>query len=183
MKKALIVTALALCAIALQTHVQAATTTKNISGTIKGTLLVPPASGACVAGYADQCPSGNCVNLTPVGTPTGSGTIKTGTVTNMCVTVDLGLAVDAPTDSKNTCAPYFGTLTYNETKSGSAATINLTGAYCRRQATSKTSSLEGGYGLAGSSDDPSATGWGTATGTIKEDTGVFSLKVSGSFTP
>jgi hypothetical protein len=105
----------------------------------------------------------------------------------MCLTVDFGLPVNTPPDGTSTCAPYFGTLTYNTTdkttKSPVSTTVNLTGAYCNHQANSKTGLLEGGYGIAGASDDAGATGWGTGTGTINKDTGAFSLKISGSFTP
>jgi hypothetical protein len=134
-KKLIIVLTFAILVIALRATVQAATTTKNVSGTIKGTFAFPAASGACLGtGYAAECPSGSCKNVTPVGTPTGTGTIGKGTVTGMCLTVDFGLPVNTPPDGKSTCAPYFGTLTYHTTdkttKSPVSTTANLTGPYC-----------------------------------------------------
>ncbi len=107
---------------------------------MKGTFA-PAAQGECAGGYAAQCASGNCVNITPVGTPTGSGTLggKSGkfAVTGMCITVDEGDAVDVPPDGKSTCAPLFGDFTINGSNDVSLL-FHITGAYCRHQATSPT---------------------------------------------
>jgi hypothetical protein len=186
-KRLLFILALAILVTAPKTPVQAATTTKNVSGTIKGTFVVTnPAT--CASGYAKQCESGNCETFqTAVGTtPTGSGSIGKGTVTSMCITVDLGNNVNTPndTDGKPTCSPFYGDLTYERTKDSSVVAVNLAGVACHHQATSPSHLIEGGFGVDGAnSTDTAAPGWGTVTGTVDKASAAFSLKVSGSFTP
>ena len=184
MKKPPIVLALAMFVIA--PGVQAANTTKNISGSVTGTFDAGSA-GPCPSGYANQCASGTCVHFQPASgtTPTGSGTFGKGTVTSMCLTVDAGNNVNAPadTDTKHTCSPIFGDLVYLTTKSGTVTAVNFAGVYCHHQPTSKTGSIEAGFGIDGAnSTDTAETGWGTLTGTV-DNNSKFSLKPKGNFTP
>jgi hypothetical protein len=161
--------------------------TQNISGTIKGTFVATiPAT--CASGYANHCESGNCETFQPAGgtTPTVSGSIGKGTVTSMCVTVDLGNNVNTPNDAdgRHTCSPFYGDLTYERKKDSSVLAINIAGVACHHQPTSTSHLVEGGFGIDGAnSTDTAATGWGTVTGTVDKSTEAFSLKVSGNLTP
>ena len=153
--------------------------TINVSATIKGTLS-KFAHGECTTGYADQCPSDNCVFSTPVGTPTISGTFK-GTITGLCVTIDAGDRVTI--DEKHTCAPMFGDMVVVTNGGTTNTAINFTGALCSPQPKSSLFEVESGFGINGAnSTDPNATGWGTITGTA-DNTGATLLKVKGNFTP
>jgi hypothetical protein len=170
---------------------QAGAQEKKLSVNIKGTLAAPVA-GTCASGYASQCVSGNCVMLTPVGTPTVSGKLGKGTLTSMCITGDLGNNVNTPadTDGKATCTPFFGDLTIEVSKTKKGVTtitdtaMNLAGVACHHQSTSPKDSYEAGFGIDGAnSTDTLETGWGTATGTEDKTSSAFSLKLAGSSTP
>jgi hypothetical protein len=161
---------------------------KNVSVQIKGALSSPSA-GVCASGYAAQCASGNCFTIVPAGPIKVSGTFGKGTVTAMCVTLDVGNNV-SEADTTDTCAPIFGVMTIevSVTKQHvitvTDTASNITGAFCHHQANANNSMIEAGWAIDGAdSTDTAATGWGTITGTNNKNTGVMLLNMKGSLTP
>jgi hypothetical protein len=160
----------------------------NVSAVISGTFsgLAPD---ACPTGYAHQCASGQCANVTAVGTPTVTGTFGSGSVNDLCVTVDLGDNVNGfPPEAggKDTCSPFFGVLTVSVTKHKTTTNtaLNIAGVFCHHQNNSPKGTIQGGFGIDGAdSTDQAATGWGTITGTVQKHTSVFKLHLKGSFAP
>jgi hypothetical protein len=161
-----------------------------IAGTITGTFSGANA-GACpsiaTSDYANQCGVGPCENFTPMGPPKVTGTFGSGTITSMCLTVDLGNNVNEPSDlnTKNTCTPIYGYLVASTVHKQvtTKTTVNFAGVVCHHQPASSSHMIEAGFGIEGQDTDPAATGWGTLTGTVNKGTAAFSLKINGSLTP
>lgn len=161
----------------------------NISGKITATLTGPNA-GQCAGGYADQCSHFNatsCKNFTTTGASKVAGNFGVGTLTSFCVTVDRGDNVNEPNDldTKNTCTPIYGDLVASTTRKGMVAntSVDFAGVFCHQQRNSSTATIEAGFGIEGQDIAPSATGWGTLTGTVDKNTEALSLTLKGSFTP
>ncbi|HUY20357.1 MAG TPA: hypothetical protein VMV15_14145 [Candidatus Binataceae bacterium] len=161
---------------------------KNVSVQIKGAVS-SPSTGVCATGYAAQCASGNCYTIVPAGPIKVSGTFGKGTVTAMCVTLDVGNNV-SEADTNDTCGPIFGDLlievsvTKKHVTTVTDTAANITGAFCHHQANANNSMIEAGWAIDGAdSTDTAATGWGTITGTNNKKTGVMLLNMKGSLTP
>ena len=174
-------------AMLIMTWASQASAQVNISGTIKGTLVLGP---ACTDDYASRCDVGPCQSFTFMSpAPKVTGNLGVGTVTAMCITFDPGNNAGEvnPAISGRSCSPIFGNMMMSTTLKGkpTVTDVNLAGVDCHHQATSSTDTIEAGFGIEGQEADPAATGWGTVTGTVAKggSPSAFSLKFKGSFTP
>jgi hypothetical protein len=171
------------------------TRTLNINGT--GSPASPnavnTATGACnFSAWVDRCSGTNC-NCVQVIPSTAGGSMDKGkqTVSNFFVTTDQDInpadnsLVGAP---NGRCNPFFGVLTDAVGSTGETKTINLLGTTCKKvTGISKTNTsgnnvgdtLQGGWGITASpAPSPSASGWGTLTGSTTKNQGDLTSKVT-----
>jgi hypothetical protein len=125
--------------------------------TISGTL---PGSGATCTGYAGTCLGGgpcNCFHE-PTAVAKGIGPV------DFFINEATGDATSSDGAETSTgCTPFLATAAITDTKTTATATLHLVGSYC--QVSGKTpQTITGGYSVA--SETPTATGFGTITGSL-----------------
>jgi len=123
----------------------------RISGTLSG-------AAATCTGYAGTCLGGStCVcSQDPNAVAKGIGTAD---IFINQATGDSTFS-DGSTSSQG-CTPFVATATITDTKTSATATLNLVGSSCD---TARVPVITGGYSVA--SETPTATGFGTMTGSL-----------------
>lgn len=142
---------------------------RKSTGTISAIVASFDDSNACGAdfgnaNYSAQCISGDCECLQLVGSVSGNP-IGRGQA-NILVTIDLGDGTD--------CCPFFADIGLSTNRD--SETLAATGAICAPVSGSNEPVI-GGFGITGSA--AGVAGWGTASGSLNENTKVLKLTFSG----
>jgi hypothetical protein len=144
----------------------AASASKNLTATIKGTVPAAVASPCATVGYAAFCPSPVACSCLTINGAAVSGSLAGKGTANLLITQETSLATSSVVGQ--TCTPFFGTADLSTSVGigkkavGKKETLNLQGVSC------DNGQIAGGFGIAASPvPTPGATGYGTVSGTVK----------------
>jgi len=158
--------------------------TKVLNGTIRGPISSPVAGACSSVGFTAICPSGaaNCSCVTMAASKV-TGNLAGKGVGIVNITLDSGTATSAIPGS--TCLAGFGeadlttTLGAGKNKFVKTETLNLLLSVCNKLTANSPTAMVGGFGIAAvPAPSPSASGWGTVDGSIKNSNAVLKLKGS-----